>query len=143
MEKFRYLPHTGDMQFRAQGKTFSRAVENAALALLNIMLDIKRVKKARGGKVFITIKEAADDRQELVWFTLQDILSKVDSKQLSAFSFEVVSLKENERLRLTGRLHCKKTKENCALFSVKAVTPHDLTVEKGRGVWSIHVVVDV
>ena len=143
MEKFRYLPHTADMQFKAYGKDFTEALENSALALLSIMLDIKKIKKDKARPSHIAIRESAGDANDLAWFVLQDILSMVDARQLSAFAFNVTSLKSDVRMRIEGRLSFKRTKANYALLSVKAVTPHDLEVKSGRGRCSIRVVVDV
>jgi SHS2 domain-containing protein len=144
MQKFRYVPHTADMAFIGYGSTFKKAIENSALALLNIMLDIKSISKGRSGEAKINIRESAETHEDLVWFTLQDILSKIDEKKLNALRFDVTSLSEgNKGFRLEGELICKKTKGDNSLISVKAVTPHGLKVRKEKGMYSIHVVVDV
>ena len=145
MERFRYLPHTADVRFKAYGKSFGIALENSAMALLNTMLDVKKIEKERSNGSSIAIRESADTDSELVWFTLQDILSKIDSRKLNAYSFKVVSLKTGAKGRrvLKGRLLFKNTATDNALLSVKAVTPHDLTVKKQKNYISINVVVDV
>ncbi|MHB1830650.1 MAG: archease [Candidatus Micrarchaeaceae archaeon] len=143
MEKFRYLPHTADMQFMAFGKDFREAIENSALALLSTALDVKKVRKFRAKTFRSTIKESADDLEGLVWYTLQDILSAVESRHIDAFSFEVISLKTAGKMKLVGKLSYKKTGGNYAIFSVKAVTPYDLKIESKRGRCSIQVVMDV
>ena len=145
MLKFRYLPHTADAKFVSYGKTFRKALENSALALLSLMVDVNSASRVRCEPSSILISESADSEAELVWFTLQDILSKVDTHNLSAYAFRVVSLKmpRQGRMRLQGRLIHKRTSGNFALMSVKAVTPHDLTVRRSKGKVSIWVVVDV
>lgn len=144
MQKFRYLPHTADMRFRAYGSSFKDAMENAALALLNIMLDIRKIgaegKKARA----VRISERAQSEEDLVWFTLQDILSKVDAAKLNAYQFKVKSIsREKGRVTLEGSLICSRSEEDNALLSVKAVTPHDLRISRKAGLIAIDVVVDV
>lgn len=143
MERYRYLPHTADMRFRAYGRNFNEALENSALALLNIMLDIKKIEGSKAENESIAITESGDSEGEIVWFTLQDILSKIDSRQLNAYSFKVTSIKRGKRIKMSGRLMYKKVKENHAMLSVKAVTPHDLTVKKIGSRISVNVVVDV
>ena len=145
MKKFRYLPHTADMRFKAYGRDFSEALENAALALLNTMLDIKIIEKDESKDIAVAIDESADNDVQLVWFTLQDILSKVDSRKLNAYSFKVISVKEGAkgRISLKGKLLCKKIWSDNALLSVKAVTPHDLKISRSGKIVSINVVVDV
>ncbi|MCL4364746.1 archease [Candidatus Marsarchaeota archaeon] len=143
MRRFRYLPHTADMEFRAYGKCFSEALENASFALLNIMVDLKRVGRDGSAEGFIAIGESARSEKDMAWFVLQDILSKVDSLHLNALRFNVTSLTGKDRIRLKGRLVFKKTGEDYSLLQVKAVTPHDLYVKRKNGMVSINVVVDV
>ncbi len=145
MEKFRYLPHTADMRFMAYGKDFGEALENAALALLSIMLDIKKIERMRAKSVAVGVSESAETHAQLAWFTLQDILSKVDSRKLNAYSFRIISIKKrsNGKMSLHGKLSCKSIPSDNALLSVKAVTPHDLIVKRGKDRVSINVVVDV
>lgn len=144
MQKFRYFSHTADMAFAGYGSTFKRALENSALALLNIMLDIKSISRDKADEANISVKESAATQEELVWFTLQHILSKIDARKLSAFRFDVVSIKETKKkFSLKGKLIYKKSKRDYSLLSVKAVTPHDLTVKKQNGIYAIHIVIDV
>jgi SHS2 domain-containing protein len=145
MERYRFLPHTADVRFKAYGKSLSAALENSALALLNLMLDVKRIEKDGSRSKAVGISESADTESELAWFTLQDILSKVDAKKLNAYSFKITSLKKdaNGRSILMGRLLCKNTATDNALLSVKAVTPHELTVKRFKKHVTINVVVDV
>lgn len=145
MERFRYLPHTADMRFRAYGSGFRKALENAALALINVMLDIRKIGKLSSKPFAVPINESADNEEELAWFTLQDILSRIDSRKLNAYSFRVASISRGAdgRISMKGKLLCRKTAGDYALLSVKAVTPHSLAVKKKRGRTSIDVVIDV
>ena len=143
MKQFRYLPHTADMRFRAYGSDFGQALENSALALLNIMLDIKKIGKDKSKTLRLRITEVGDNKEEIAWFVLQDILSKVDSRKLSAYSFEISQLKLGKKISLKGSLLYKRTRADYSLLSVKAVTPHNLKVSTSKGKCSIEVVVDV
>ena len=144
MRKFSYLPHTADIAFVGYGPTLKKALENSATALLNVMLDLKSVSKVKAAEASVHINESADSKENLVWFTLQDILSKVDTIKLNALRFEVTRLSQGPKgLKLNGRLVYKKSKADNSLLSVKAITPHDLRVEKNDGVYAIHVVIDV
>ncbi|MDE1824144.1 MAG: archease [Candidatus Micrarchaeota archaeon] len=140
--RFRYLPHTADVSFVGYGRTMDEAIESAALALLNVMVDIKRVMKSNGKVDSISIKERATSANELAWFVLQDIVSKVDAMSLNAFEFRVTSLDIKKNV-LSGKLMYKETGKDMSLLGVKAVTPHGLEVAEKGGVFSIKVVVDV
>ncbi len=144
VRKFRYLPHTADVAFVGYGTDLKSALSNAALALLNTMLDLKAIEKDAGAQTGLTIRESAHDYDELAWFVLQDILSKVDARKLNAFRFDVLEIKEAKgTVKLSGRLAYKKSKSDYALLSVKAVTPHNLHVRHRGNSCSITVVVDV
>lgn len=144
MQKFRYFSHTADMAFAGYGSTFKRALENSALALLNIMLDVKSISKDNGKEASIKINESAATQEELVWFTLQDMLSKIDSRKINAFRLDATRIKNADgKFGFEGKLLYKKSKSDYSLLSVKAVTPHDLAVKKQNGIYSIYVVVDV
>ena len=144
MRRFTYLPHTADMRFRAYGADFRVALENAALALLNIMLDIKAISSDSGQKTRIKLEESADTTEELVWFTLQDMLSRVDTMKLSAYALHISKLSAaNGRFKMAGYVLCKRTKADYSLLYVKAVTPNELFVRDEAGRRVIQVVVDV
>ncbi len=144
--KFKYLPHTADAAFTAYGKTEKKMIENAAAALLNMMLDVKRVRALRKGTARAAIREKADTMENVVWFILQDILSLVDARKLDAYSFRLTALDRSGTsgaFTARGEILYKRSGENLALMSVKAVTPHGMSVTKKNGIYSVSVVVDV
>ena len=142
--KFKYLPHTADIEFVAYGRDFREGIENAALALLSIMLDVKEIARSKGRPKSITISEKANTKENLVWYTLQDILSKVDEKDLCAFKFRAKSLgRKSGNLSLKGELSYRESAKDCFLTEVKAVTPYGLEIKESKGRCEIFVVVDV
>ncbi|MGC8547559.1 MAG: archease [Candidatus Micrarchaeia archaeon] len=141
--KYRYLPHTADVEFEAYGKTFKEAIENAAEAMLNVMLDLKKVKAEKAQKKQVEINESAGSKEDLLWYTLQDILTKTDEKALHAYALKVKQIEQKgSRLRLQGKLFYKKADRDLSLLEIKAVTPYELSVEKKKQ-WIVRVVVDV
>ncbi len=142
--KFRYLPHTADIEFSAYGKDVSEAMENAALALLSVVLDVKKIRSSRKATKSIKISEEADTLENLTWFVLQDINSKRASSYISAYGFKVDSFaKAGGKYIIKGRLLYKKLAEDYTLLDVKAVTPHDLSVKLRKGRCTMTVTLDV
>lgn len=142
--KFRYIPHTADVSFIAYGSSFNRALENAALAMLDTMFDVKKIEKSAGPTKKLRIRDSAATREELVWFTLQDILSNIDEKSLKAFRFDVKKIENSKgKIHLAGEVSHKKVSENFSLLEVKAVTPSGLRVDSSKRGWSIRVLLDV
>jgi SHS2 domain-containing protein len=143
--RYRYLPHTADVEFAAYGNTMASALSNSCEALLNVMLDLKKIKKGSDASGMIRIKESASSPEDLVWFVLQDVLTKIDDKKLLAYALNVKTLKKSNagRLSVECELIYKKRKEDLFLLEVKAVTPHGLSVTKSKKGYEVRVVVDV
>lgn len=142
--KFRYLPHMADVAFEAYGSSFKALVENAAAALLGVMFDVKKIRKEKRQYKTLGITEHAQSREDLLWFTLQKIVSRVDEKGANAFSFRVNRIKKSGKdLALNGCLFYKHMKSYSALLDVKGVTPHTLELKHtGKG-YRARVLVDV
>ena len=143
--KFRYLPHTADIAFVAYGKTFGEAIENAALAMFCVMFDAKKLERLDAKERRFIITESAKSREDLVWFTLQNILSRIQVGNLSPTRFHVSSLKEKAgTFSAEGTLVCKHADSSVyGLLEVKAVTPHELAVKKEKDGFSVKAVVDI
>ncbi len=142
--KFRYLPHTADVAFVAYGKSFRETIENSALAMLGLMFETKKIKAEKGKTKTLRITERASGKEDLLWFTLQAIVSKVDEKGASAFRFKVNSISESgSGLVLHGCIFYKRMREYSSLLDVKGVTPHELAVSRTRNGYSARVLVDV
>jgi SHS2 domain-containing protein len=142
--KFRYLPHTADIKFVAYGRDLKQLIENSALALLSVMLDVKKIGARKESAKAIEITEEAGTRENLVWFTLQDILAKVDEGKLCAFEFKVKSTVEGEKgFSVSGALRFKGKDASCFLTEVKAVTPSGLEVKRTKKGLEVEVVLDV
>ena len=143
-QKFRYLPHTADIEFSAYGKDVPEAMENAALALLSVTLDLKKIRSTTVPTKYIKISEKAETLENLVWFVLQDINSKRASGYISAYGFRTDSFVRKEgKYWIKGKLLYKKLTEDYTLLDVKAVTPHDLSVKVGKSRSTITVTLDV
>ena len=142
--KFRYLPHMADIAFVAYGKNLGEVLENSALAMLGIMFDIQKIKKAKGSVKTMRITESASSSEDMVWFALQKIVSKVDEKGVSAFRFKVNRIVQGKNgITLHGCIFYKRIAKYSALLDVKAVTPHGLEVKRTKGGYSARVLVDV
>jgi SHS2 domain-containing protein len=132
------------VSFIAYGKTFSEAIENSGAAIINIMFDVKNIKKTNGKINEIKINASGSSFEELTWKILQKIVSKIDEKGLQASEFKTTNFKKiKTKMYIFGSLSFKKTSKYMSLLDVKAVTPHNLKVKKLNGTWSIHILLDV
>ena len=127
--RFRYLKHMADVEFEAYGDSFEEALENAALALLGIVLDTKKLSALGNPSRSLKIIEKAGNIENLAWFVLQDIVTKRSSLYLNAFSFKVEHLKKSAgRFTIEGRLFYKDTDRDYTMLDIKAVTPSGFAV---------------
>ncbi|MDE1827790.1 MAG: archease [Candidatus Micrarchaeota archaeon] len=142
---FKYLPNVADVAFVARGKTFKEALESSGAAILNLMFDMKELKKDKSKVRTLRISDSAPNRNELTWFILQKIVSKVDEKGVQAFRFKVNRITEARgRIKVNGCIFYKKSRTYLSLLDVKAVTPHELEVKGSAGKkWSIKAILDV
>jgi SHS2 domain-containing protein len=138
------MPHTADVAFIAYGRDFGETIENAALATLGVMFDLERIRKEKGRVKALCITERASNREDLLWFTLQKIVTKVDEKRISAFGFKINKLSESGKaIVLHGSIFYKPVRKYMALLDVKAVTPHGLEIRKTKTGYLARVVLDV
>lgn len=86
MRGHKFLEHTADVKAEAWGRNYAEALEEAALALMETMADIRKIK--RGGKK-IKIKEKAPNLDEAVVFSLSDILSEAEINDLFFYECKV------------------------------------------------------
>lgn len=141
---FRYVPHTADVAFVAYGDTFGKALESAALAILNTMFDLKKLRSVKAKQKTARVHDTAESYQDAAWFILQDIVSKVDQMGIQAFKFKVNSVSESGgKVKVRGCIFYKPTKEYASLLEVKAVPPYGLKVDRVGKRYRIKAVLDV
>ncbi len=144
VKRFEYVPHTADAAFIAHGRDLSSLIENAAYAMLNLMFDVKKISGSGKSAKSIQISDFAQTQEDLLWFTLQDILSRIEIESAKAFGFKVTSLKQTKQgIKLKGELYYKEAGSGSVLLGIKAVTPHDLRVERTATGYSAKIVVDI
>ncbi len=144
--KYAYVPHTADIAFMAYGRSVGEMIENAALALVNVMSDVRKIKKNRSRILSMQIKEEATNIDDLVWMTLQDFLSRKYSLNLALLGIKISGLDlSGDKKVLKASILYKKLSASAdySLLEVKAVTPHNLKVKKRKGIWNVKITVDI
>jgi len=140
MKSHRFLEHTADVLFEAEGDSFEEALEAAADALLETVADTKKVNT----KEKVEIKEKASDLGDLAVFVLSDILSSMDADELFFKKFKVEEFrKENEGYFLRGIAYGSPADPRIGRTVVKGVTHGMLKVEEKGGRWRMRILLDV
>ena len=137
--KFKFLEHTADIMFRAEGETLEEAYTNSAYALKEVMLGDLKVKS----KEKRHIKVDGKDEESLLMDFLEEFLYMLDAENF------IVSEIKNLRIILAGRfiLEADVWGDKAASYkftnNVKAITYNQMFVKEEKGKVTTQVVVDV
>lgn len=136
--KYKFLPHTADIKFRAYGKTIEEAYENSLLALKESIIPKTRIKKLKKRK----IKVKGRDYESLLYNFLEEFLFLLDAEDF--LISKVQNLKINKK-NFTAVAIIKGDKASNYEFTndVKAITYNDMFIKYEKGMWITQVVLDV
>jgi SHS2 domain-containing protein len=137
-QEYEYIDHTGDLGFRAYGKTREALFAHAARALFEVLVSPETVE-AKEERV-VVVEAAALDELMVSW--LAELVYLFDTEGLLLKEFEIKRLTEKHLDAsvwgepLDPRRHEVKT-------GIKAVTYHQLYVKKENGTWETQVILDL
>lgn len=133
---YEYFEHTADIGIIGKGKTIEEAFEQAAQAMFNVMVDIKKVKPTEK----ITIKADAEQLEQLFIEFLNELLAQKDIKHMVFSKFKV----KINKLKLTAEVYGEKLQDKHNIKTeVKAATYSALKVEKDKNNYIVRCIVDV
>ncbi len=135
---FEILEHPADVGFLAFGATLEELFANAALAMMSLACELGAVQERLSRAIEVT----AADLESLLFAWLAEILGAADGEQLVFCRAEVTQLNDN---RATGAVYGEKfdKRRHRAGTYIKAVTLHQLRVEKAAEGWRARVYLDV
>ncbi len=135
---YKFLDHTGDIKFIAEGATLEEAFTESFLAL----------KETICGKIIILEKETKeinlkeDSLESLLYRFLEEFLVLLDSQQFLPAKIEKIKINEK-----VNELNCTVsgdlTKNYKFTNDVKAITYSDIFIKKEKDKWLLQIVVDV
>ena len=138
MLSFRILEHTADIGFEAFGSTREEVFANAARALLHLIVDLDSI----GPREEVTVRVEGHDPADLLVNWLSEILYLHDAEGWLFNDFSLHSL-EDRSLAAAARGEKFDPERHQAKLLVKAITYHQLTLEKTARGWRAQVYVDV
>ena len=137
-KKYVQLDHTGDIQIKVFGSSITELFNNAAFALFDVMTDTSKIDS----QLAETIEVTGIDKEELLvnWLSELNYLFLTESKIFH--KFEIEHFKNNE---LTGTAIGEKynSHKHPLHTEIKAVTFHDLLIEKVSDHWETKIVFDI
>lgn len=138
MPPFRILEHTADIGFEALGATREEVFENAARALFYIIVDPESVESRER----VEVRVEGTNPSELVVNWLSELLYLQDAEGWLFRDFEVISLSDNF-VEAAARGERFDPARHPIQLLVKAITYHQLVLEKNADGWRAQVYVDI
>ncbi len=140
-ERFHFSPHTADILVKIYGGSLKELFASAALAMFSRMVE---KKKNRPGAVLKEISIALDEEEAegLLQSWLSELLFLYETKgfvlsRIKSLEFDDMSLRARVLFDIFDEAYYQRKDE------IKAVTYHELKVEKTRKGWKGEVIFDV
>jgi SHS2 domain-containing protein len=141
MVTYELIEHTADIGIRVKGKDLKELFQNTALAMFDIMAEKSSQFAVRSSELKnITIKQKADNLEELFVNWLNELLSLSSAKELIFSDFKINKLDENNLDIIAIGEDIKNYKVNT---EVKAATYHQLKIGQTKSGWQAEVIFDV
>lgn len=139
MKKFEFIEGLiSDVMFKAYGKNIEELLENAALAVFNVVCDIEKVEAKKSIEIIVE----GDNEEELMYNWLSELLTRHEIENMFFSKFDVKIEKKNG-FRAIAKVYGESIKIENILTVVKAVTYHEFSVKKEKDKWIATVVLDI
>lgn len=138
MPPFRILEHTADIGFETLGPTRDEVFANAGRALFHIIVDATSV----GAREGVEVLARGTSPSELLVNWLSELLFLQDAEGWLFRDFEIISLTDNSIQAVARGEKFDPARHQIKLL-VKAITYHQLVLEKNAGGWRAQVYVDI
>jgi SHS2 domain-containing protein len=141
-KRFEFLEHTADVYVAAYGKDLAEAFENAALAMFDVMTDVKDVSP----RVRASIEVEAEDEYALLYSWLEALLIKFDTNGMFYSKFKISDLRRSsDGFRLSAKIWGEKfdAKKHKQKVGVKAVTYHRMEIIKNPEKVTLKFILDI
>lgn len=140
--KYKYLEHTADLKFQAEGKNLKHAFKNAAKAMFNSIVDLSQIVP----KIEKSIEISSESIESLLFDWLSELLRIHDTDDLLFSEFTIQSIRRQFpgwylKAKIKGeKLDLKKHNPET---QIKAMTYNELKVEKKSNKFVLTVVMDI
>jgi len=138
MEPFRILEHTADVGFEAVGATCEEVFANSARALFYLIVDLETIAPCE--ETSLSVEGSDPDALLVNW--LSELLYLHDAEGW-LFSDFAVRLTGEKFLAATARGEKFDSRRHQAKMMVKAITYHQLSLERTPEGWRAQVYVDI
>lgn len=140
MERYKFLEHTADAKFQAFGRTMEEAFSNAALAIVSLMWDWRKVDK----RIKQEVKVRGNDLKQLLCAFLEEIIYLLETKSFLLAAVENLKIeKGGSRFVLKAFFRGDDSLGKYKIYGdVKAITYNEMEIHQD-GRFMVQVVVDI
>ncbi|MBI3991244.1 MAG: archease [Candidatus Omnitrophica bacterium] len=137
-KKYELFDHTADAGLKAYGKDISQLFQHAAEGLAEILLYKKEVNTDKKVK----IKVEAKTLEDLFVFWLEEVLYQMQVKRVILKKFKITEFLP-DAITAVAEGEDYDPKRHHLKTEIKAVTYHNLKIEKKDSVWQAEVIFDI
>ncbi|MBI1739206.1 MAG: archease [Acidobacteria bacterium] len=137
-QRFEIIEHPADVGFVTYGGTLCELLENAALAMFSVGCELEAIEEREQR----AIQASGADNEALLFDWLAEILAVADADGLALRRAEVTRIGEGEAQGVVYGEKFDKARHRAGTY-IKAVTYHELCVEKTAEGWKARVFLDV
>lgn len=129
MKKFEFLEHTADIYIASYGRDFKETLENAAIALFEVMTETDNISPV----LMRNVEAEGHDEKSLLYDWLEKLIILFETEGLLFSKFEIYKLEEK------GGKYSLKAKafgepfnpsKHIQKVGVKAITYHTMKIER-------------
>ena len=139
--KYKFLEHTADVMFEAQGKNLNEVFRNSALAVFDVQCNLKNVRSKIKKKIKLKNSVVGD----LLFDFLEELIYLKDAKYSLFGKFDVKIKETKGEYILDVIAHGEKInpEKHELKTDVKAITLHEFFLKKVKDGWKCKVLLDI
>ncbi|MBP7217121.1 MAG: archease [Candidatus Omnitrophica bacterium] len=139
---YELIEHTADVGMRVKGPDMQALFKNAALAMFDVIAGVASAHPQINQTLVrkFTIKQQAENSEELLIHWLNELLSLSSAKSYVFFKFIIQSINEH---RIEAFVEGAPSEYYHSNVEIKAATYHQLSLKKTPSGWLAEVIFDV
>ncbi|MGD0159864.1 MAG: archease [Candidatus Bathyarchaeia archaeon] len=141
-KRYEFLEHTADAYVAAYGGNLAEAFENAAVAMFDVMTEVKTVDP----RLEDSVTAEGEDEYSLLYSWLEALLIKSETKQMLYSKFKILEITRTASdLKLIAKIWGEKfnAKKHLQKVAVKAVTYHRMEILEKPGRVTLKFILDI
>jgi SHS2 domain-containing protein len=135
---FRFIEHTADVGVVVYGKSLTELFQNAAESFFSVLIELKNIHGEESRRFSID----APGLEELLVSWLNEFLYLFETQGLLFSRFEIKNL-SHEHLEATAWGEKYTAEKHSIKRVIKAVTFHQLSIQKQKGRWKTQIIFDL